>query len=485
MQDEDDVVELYEDFVQAMTREEFEDALARKGELRTSSASPPADPADSAHEVTLETWSANGFDLKPGMGIEINSQTTNDPTLNDFFRIHSIIQDPSTKAVTLRGEVLRRTRTLNGMLPKHMNELVVVRKCTKEDIQTQIQPLTDIPVELALVQRDIIYTNTRFPMWSFREETALTKENWNSIKEHAVLVCRWRYLTVYKSSKSKQIEEQTLAEISEHEADKGYAVSNADTRRAARATNKIVVDLTQEDVLKQYRESMRRIRVTKSGLSRAEAIDLDTEFGDRRKRPESGNRKVIGSVGGLGLQSLTTKSTPTGMIIHYTFADGFNGGGGVSRGASLAGLMLVWAFDMDKDACTTYRNNFTGVRCYKQRADTFIANFESGQVIDILHLSPPCQKFSPAHTTAGKDDEANEASLFATYCIVQKFQPRIVTIEETSGICTHHPAFFHALIHQLTSLNYSVRYKIMNFAEHGTAQPRKRLVLIAARQVCV
>lgn len=485
-----------------MTREEYDDALARKGRLRTPSASPSP---DYMHEVTLDEWSKDGFMLKPDMSIEIDSQTSSDLSLNDFFRIHSVVQDLSTDKVTLRGQILHRVRALHGMLPKHMNELAVVQKYNKEDDMTQ-QCLTDIPVDLAIVERKIIFTNACFPRWSFREETDLTKENWTDVKEHAVLVCRWKYVTVYKTSKSKQIEEQSLAILSEQETDEGYAVSDADTRRFAHASARVVVDLTEEDVLKNYRDSMQRIRATKTGLSQAEAIELEEEV-DRgnspitkrkepaRKHVASGTRKEVARAAGLRLPSFSgsnrvrsitenaasSRTNATGE--RYTFADAFCGAAGVSRGANLAGLLLKWAFDMDKYACATYRANFSGVRCYKQQADVFIANFESGQVIDVLHLSPPCQKFSPAHTHAGKDDEANEASLFATFCLVQKCKPRVVTIEETSGILTHHPAFFHALVHQLTSLNYSVRWRIMNFAEYGIVQPRKRLVINASRYV--
>lgn len=172
--------------------------------------------------------------------------------------------------------------------------------------------------------------------------------------------------------------------------------------------------------------------------------------------------------------------TPTSTLYRYTFGDGFSGAGGISRGATDAGLDIKWAFDMWDRACHTYRRNFRNVRIFKKEAFDFIIRWRDTRTVDILHLSPPCQKFSPAHTVQGKDDDANEASLFAVGCIIQKAKPRVVTIEETSGIKTHHPIFLHALILQLTRLGYSVAWKVMNFAEYGLAQPRKRLIIIAS-----
>ncbi|UKZ47726.1 hypothetical protein TrVGV298_001952 [Trichoderma virens] len=81
--------------------------------------------------------------------------------------------------------------------------------------------------------------------------------------------------------------------------------------------------------------------------------------------------------------------------------------------------------------------------------------------VDVLHLSPPCQYFSPAHTHQSVHDEANIYALFACSELINKLRPRLITLEQTFGI-THerHYQYLKALIGDYTQLGYS--HKIEN-----------------------
>jgi DNA (cytosine-5)-methyltransferase 1 len=81
--------------------------------------------------------------------------------------------------------------------------------------------------------------------------------------------------------------------------------------------------------------------------------------------------------------------------------------------------------------------------------------------VDILHLSPPCQFFSPAHTVAGKDDEMNSATIFACGPLIDAAKPRLLTLEQTFGI-THDrfAGYLHSVINMLTSRGFSVRWTV-------------------------
>lgn len=108
-------------------------------------------------------------------------------------------------------------------------------------------------------------------------------------------------------------------------------------------------------------------------------------------------------------------------------------------------------------------------------------NANSGLLVDILHLSPPCQVFSPVHTRAGQNDQQNFDSLFACDALVYAARPRIITLEQTFGIL--HPKFeaaFNSLIQTFTSYGYSVSYQIVEFHRYGLAQTRRRLIIVAA-----
>ncbi|KAF7551786.1 hypothetical protein G7046_g7607 [Stylonectria norvegica] len=101
--------------------------------------------------------------------------------------------------------------------------------------------------------------------------------------------------------------------------------------------------------------------------------------------------------------------------------------------------------------------------------------------VDVLHLSPPCQYFSPAHTHAGANDEVNIDALTGGNALIHKIRPRIITLEQTFGI-THdqHAEYFRQLISEFTQYGYSVRWKIVRLCTWGAAQDRKRLIMIAA-----
>jgi DNA (cytosine-5)-methyltransferase 1 len=130
----------------------------------------------------------------------------------------------------------------------------------------------------------------------------------------------------------------------------------------------------------------------------------------------------------------------------------------------MAGLKPVWGFDANNHACSSWRLNFPDATMYQEWADEFIQRGlgNSSLKVDILHLSPPCQYFSPAHTVDGKDDEINSASLFACGGLLDIAKPRIVTLEQTFGIVIlpRFQAYFNALIQMFTERGFSLRWKV-------------------------
>jgi len=174
--------------------------------------------------------------------------------------------------------------------------------------------------------------------------------------------------------------------------------------------------------------------------------------------------------------SLRPSRTSTDRIVGqtYTYGDAFCGGGGSSRGATMAGLHLKWGFDFNKHACLSWRANFLSSQCHQMAAHEFVDQAQRAadegnpdlMKVDILHLSPPCQFFSPAHTIDGPDDEMNVASLFAVQRVIDVSKPRIATLEQTFGIaCPRFRFYFNALIQMFTTHDFSVRWAIVPLAQ--------------------
>ena len=122
------------------------------------------------------------------------------------------------------------------------------------------------------------------------------------------------------------------------------------------------------------------------------------------------------------------------------------------------------------------------MKLYKSSVDEFIQRTKHQRIrVDALHLSPPCQFFSPAHTRESARDDENIFALFGCHDLIEKTRPRVVTLEQTFGL-THmqHKQYFDSLLGHFTYFEYGVRWKIVHLHDWGLAQDRKRLIIIAA-----
>ena len=125
--------------------------------------------------------------------------------------------------------------------------------------------------------------------------------------------------------------------------------------------------------------------------SRVTSATLRTQW--RGRTIPFGEAEIPATSSATSLIDLTDEGTRT-----YTFGDAFCGAGGLSCGAREAGLSIRWAFDLSTHAVTTYGRNFPGVLLENASIYDFLTNDDEFLRVDVLHCSPPCQPFSPAHT---------------------------------------------------------------------------------------
>ena len=240
---------------------------------------------------------------------------------------------------------------------------------------------------------------------------------------------------------------------------------------------------------------MRRARVD-WWKPNCEVIDLSRPYVESFSSPKPNTLTSVQSIPRFATQQCSATTVPPKNFTlnprrrlparpfpyrRYTFGDCFCGAGGMSRGAVSAGLRIAWGFDFSLPACKSYQLNFFGTPIYHVSANEF-SNCTRDLKVDICHLSPPCQFFSPIHTRNGKNDELNTASLFAIEALLRKTKPRVVTLEETAGLVRIglHREYFNAVINMFTSQGFSVRCKVLCSADYGVPQQRKRLVIIAS-----
>jgi len=153
----------------------------------------------------------------------------------------------------------------------------------------------------------------------------------------------------------------------------------------------------------------------------------------------------------------------------------FSGGGGLDLGFELAGWEPVVCVDNDPIACQTLSHNRPNWNVQCEDIRNFDATPYSGA--EAVVGGPPCQGFS----TAGKgnpDDPRN--FLWREYMrVVREVQPRVVVLENVSAL-THRRNGDHlsGIMSELEELGYSFAYKVLNAADYGVPQARRRLVVI-------
>lgn len=155
----------------------------------------------------------------------------------------------------------------------------------------------------------------------------------------------------------------------------------------------------------------------------------------------------------------------------------FAGIGGICYGFKQAGAKIVWANEIDKDACKTYRHNFGD----KYLVEGDIKEIDPNTIpdIDILNGGFPCQAFSVAGYRKGFDDERGNL-FFEITRILEVKKPKAILLENVKNLEGHdHGNTFKVIEEQLKLLGYHVHHKVLNTMEYGNVpQNRERIYIV-------
>lgn len=99
--------------------------------------------------------------------------------------------------------------------------------------------------------------------------------------------------------------------------------------------------------------------------------------------------------------------------------------------------------------------------------------------IDVLIGGFPCQPFSQSGRNAGQDDERDMFLEFIR--AIDEGQPEFFIGENVTGLATRHKDYLEHRINQIRKLGYNVEYRVLDCADYGVAQNRKRLFIIGRR----
>lgn len=157
----------------------------------------------------------------------------------------------------------------------------------------------------------------------------------------------------------------------------------------------------------------------------------------------------------------------------------FSGAGGLDLGLAQAGHTVVWANDIDRDSCETYRNNIGNHVVCGDISSVPLSKIPGG---DVVVGGFPCQGFSMANLLRTVSDDRNK--LYRQFLrIVRNKQPKYFLAENVRGILSlGGGSVITRIVSDFAKAGYRVEYKCFNAADYGVSQTRFRVVIAGTRK---
>jgi len=172
-----------------------------------------------------------------------------------------------------------------------------------------------------------------------------------------------------------------------------------------------------------------------------------------------------------------------------TAIDLFCGCGGISVGLELAGLRVIAGVDIESRYMSTFSENFPSAKSLLldiskvgPRQFMNLVGIRRGELF-LLAGGPPCQGFSknvPRKQRQLDDSRNLLVRTFISYC--EALQPQIVLMENVAEMKNgFERAYTDEILERLNSAGYSVSYSVLNAADFGVPQRRRRAFFLATR----
>ena len=160
--------------------------------------------------------------------------------------------------------------------------------------------------------------------------------------------------------------------------------------------------------------------------------------------------------------------------------DLFSGCGGLSLGLRKAGFDVVAAVESDALVSETYKHNHRKTRLVVQDIEDVKASDLVGERerITLLAGCAPCQGFCSLTRKSNEEDPRNML-LLEMARLVEETWPLAVFMENVPGLVSRGEHIFNRFVNRLHRMGYQCQYEMVQMADHGVPQLRRRLVLVA------
>ena len=166
------------------------------------------------------------------------------------------------------------------------------------------------------------------------------------------------------------------------------------------------------------------------------------------------------------------------MSKEFTAISLFTGAGGMDVGFERAGINVVFANELMKEAAQTYRENHPADVMVNEDVNNIMDRFDSFKGVDFVFGGPPCQGFS----VAGKMDPDDDRSklIFTFLDVVERVRPRAFVMENVKalGVLEKWEPVRKKYLERATALGYNCMPFILNATEFNVSQKRERVFFV-------
>lgn len=158
----------------------------------------------------------------------------------------------------------------------------------------------------------------------------------------------------------------------------------------------------------------------------------------------------------------------------------FSGAGGLDLGFERAGFEIAMANEFDKTIWATYEKNHKAPLIKGDIRSIKETDFPDD--VDGIIGGPPCQSWSEAGSLRGINDDRGK--LFFDYIrILKQKQPKFFLAENVAGmLANRHSDAVKSIISCFEECGYNVSISLVNAADYGVPQDRKRVFYIGFRK---
>jgi len=160
--------------------------------------------------------------------------------------------------------------------------------------------------------------------------------------------------------------------------------------------------------------------------------------------------------------------------------DLFSGAGGLTLGLREAGFEVADGVEINRDAMATFFTHSPNAIHFNQDVRSVDFTQFRGKV-PFVSGGPPCQPFSLGGLRKAQGDRRDMIPEFIR-CL-RECQPEAFVMENVPGLLTKHTRpYFDSVLSQLSALGFQLNWGVLNAADYGVPQKRKRLFVLGSRK---